>query len=100
MAAERSSRRMTLRQMLIHSEKCSRDIAERLQVNLLLNLTDFRKLSRPVRQHSHYPTYLAVRNALKKLDESAEETLSLTEHLIDMLQNISEQAHRELRKGL
>src|SRR5436305_1605262 len=99
MVVEKSGRRMTLRQMLIHSEKCSRDIADRMQTNLLPHLTDFRKLTRPVRQHSHYPTVLATRNALKRLHEAAEETLSLAKHLIDMLKDISEQANREQRRG-
>ena len=86
---------MTLRQLLTHSEKCSRDLIEHFQATLLTRISDFRDLSRPVRRRSHYPTMLAVQNALKKLQEAGAEALSLAEYLHEHLQEIREHAKRE-----
>ena len=63
---ERPFRRMTLRQLLTHSEKCTRDLIEHFQATLLPRVTDFRDLSRPVRRKSHYPTMVALLNALNR----------------------------------
>src|SRR6266849_10251574 len=54
MMVERSTRRMTLRQLLTHSEKCTRDLIEHFQGTLLPRVNDFRDLNRPIRRKSHY----------------------------------------------
>ena len=95
MPVERPARRMTLRQLLTHSEKCTRDLAEHLQATLLQRVTDFRDLSRPVRRRSHYPTLLALANALKKLQEAGDETNRLVNYLQEQMQDIREHARRE-----
>jgi hypothetical protein len=95
MAVERPARRMTLRQLLTHSEKCARDLLEHVQVTLLSQVSDFRDLSRPVRRRSHYPTMLALGNALKKLLGAGEEAEVLANYLHDQLQEIREHARRE-----
>jgi hypothetical protein len=95
MPVERPARRMTLRQLLTHSEKCTRDLAEHLQATLLQRVTDFRDLSRPVRRRSHYPTLLALANALKKLQEAGDETNRLVNYLHEQMQDIREHARRE-----
>jgi hypothetical protein len=100
MTVEKPSHRMTLREMMIHSEKCSKEIIERIEVFLLPHLTEFRKLCRPVRHTSSYPTFLATRNALKKLHTSAEETREMAERLIELVQDIRKQAARERKKEL
>ena len=100
MALEKSTRRMTLRDMLIHSEKSARDIADRIQVGFLAHLTEFRKLNRPVRQKSGYPTFVAVHNSLKKMNDSAAETGELVQQLLEMLQEIDRLAQRERRRSL
>jgi len=92
---ERPVRRMTLRQLLTHSEKCSRDLIEHCTTALLARLTEFRDLSRPVRRRSHYPTMLAVQNALKKIYTVDEETQAMAEYLQEHLQAIREHATRE-----
>src|SRR6516164_1520560 len=58
MLTEKSTRRMPLRQLLTHSEKCSRDLVEHLRNGLIHVLTEYRELSRPVRRRSSYPTLL------------------------------------------
>lgn len=95
MSDERPLRRMTLRQLLTHSEKCSRDLIEHVTASLLPRVGEFRDLSRPVRRRSHYPTLLAVQNALKKFQQLAEEAQALAEYLHEHLQAIREHAGRE-----
>jgi hypothetical protein len=95
MVVERPARRMTLRQLLTHSEKCARDLLEHIQVTLLSQVSDFRDLSRPVRRRSHYPTMLALGNALKKLLAAGEEAETLANYLHEQMQEIREHARRE-----
>jgi hypothetical protein len=95
MVIERPARRMTLRQLLTHSEKCTRDLVEHFQTTVLTRITDFRDLSRPVRRRSHYPTLMAVMNALKKLQEAGLEVTTMAEYLHEQLQEIREHAKRE-----
>jgi hypothetical protein len=95
MAIERPARRMTLRQQLTHAEKCTRDLIESFQGAFMANIGDLRDLSRPVRRRSHYPTLVAVINALNKLQHSNSETLETLEHLQQQMQEIREHARRE-----
>jgi hypothetical protein len=95
MPVERPARRMTLRQLLTHSEKCSRDLIEHFQGTVLPRVTDFRDLSRPVRRRSHYPTMVALINSLNKLEQASQEAQILAEYLQERLQEIREHARRE-----
>ncbi|MCI0683668.1 MAG: hypothetical protein L0Y71_16300 [Gemmataceae bacterium] len=95
MGAEKPIRRMTLRQLLTHSEKCARDLADLVHTSFLGRVSDFRDLSRPVRRRSHYPTMLAMHNALRKLNESAEQMQALAGFLNEHLDAIRDHANRE-----
>ena len=95
MATDQPVRRMTLRQLLTHSEKCSRDLIEHLQATLMPRLSDYRDLSRPVRRRSHYPTMVAFMNALNKLEQAGQETNTAAEYLFEQLTEIRERARRE-----
>jgi len=95
MALDKPARRMTLRQLLTHSEKCARDLAEHLHTTVLVRNTDCRELSRPVRRRSHYPTIVALVNALHKLQIANQETQVLADYLYDQLQEIRDHARRE-----
>jgi hypothetical protein len=95
MVIERPARRMTLRQLLIHAEKCSRDLFEQINATLLPRVADFRDLSRPIRRKSHYPTLVAVMNSLNKLEQVSSEIQNLVEYLGDQLEEIREHARRE-----
>jgi hypothetical protein len=88
-------RRMTLRELMTHSEKCSRDLTEHYRGTLLVRLSEFRDLSRPIRRRSHYPTLLAIQNALKKLEETNAEAQKMGEYLYEQLAEIREHARRE-----
>jgi hypothetical protein len=95
MGAEKPIRRMTLRQLLTHSEKCARDLADLVHTNFMARVSDFRDLSRPVRRRSHYPTMLAVQNALRKLTESSDQMQGLADFLNEHLDAIRDHANRE-----
>jgi hypothetical protein len=95
MALDKSGRRMTLRQLLTHTEKCARDMIELLQTSVLQQVSDFRDLSRPVRRKSNYPTMVAVQNALKKLLNTTEELQTGGSYLLEQLETIREHAKRE-----
>jgi C4-dicarboxylate-specific signal transduction histidine kinase len=96
MSNDFSVRRMTLRQLLTHTDKCARDLQEQIYASLLTQLSDFRDLSRPVRRRSHYPTMLAMNNALRKLLQANEEAKGLARQLEEYLSEIREHAKREL----
>ena len=95
MTIEKPARRMTLRQLLTHSEKCSRDLTEHLHTTLLAQVSDFRDLSRPVRRRSHYPTLVAMQNALKKLVAARDEAQALANYLYEQMEAIRDHAKRE-----
>jgi hypothetical protein len=95
MKVEKSAKRMTLRELLTHTEKCTRDLIAHFNGNLLPQLAEYRDLNRPVRRRSHYPTVIALHNALQKLEESGEEAIVLSEYLLENLQAIRDSARRE-----
>jgi hypothetical protein len=86
---------MTLRQLLTHSEKIARDLREHLTSVVLPCQVDFRDLTRPVRRRSHYPTLLALHNALQKLREAEAETQVVAEYLLELLGEVREHARRD-----
>src|SRR5438093_12162494 len=95
MVLDQSFRRMTLRQLLTLSEKCSRDLQEQLQGTLAPRVAEFRDLSRPVRRRSHYPTLKSMRNALNRLEDAEKEVTALVEYLLEQLNLIQTQARRD-----
>jgi hypothetical protein len=95
MGSEKPIRRMTLRQLLTFSEKTVRDLIDMVQTHYLSRVADFRDLSRPVRRRSHYPTMLAMQNALRKLMETVSQTQELTKSLSEHLDAIRDHANRE-----
>jgi hypothetical protein len=88
-------RRMTLRQLLTHTEKSTRDLIEHCHSTLLAALNDFRDLSRPIRRRSHYPTFVALLNALHKLQETNKTTQQMADYLQERLKDIREHARRD-----
>ena len=97
---DKPGRRLTLRQLMIHAEKCSRDLIEQYRTNLAVCLAEFREVTRPVRRRGGYPTMLALRNALNKVREVQEEAAKLTAHLDEQLLEIRERAKHEQSKRL
>ena len=95
MLTEKSFRRLPLRELLTDAEKRTRDLAEHMHVTWLARVSDLRELSRPVRRRSHFPTLLALLNALQKLEETHDETLRLMDYLSQELDEIREHSRRE-----
>jgi hypothetical protein len=95
MGGDKAVRRMTLRQLLSHSEKCSRDLIEMLRTGLLSQVCDFRELCRPVRRRSHYPSMIAMQNSLRKLQEASKHTQELAATLKEHLEIVLDHANRE-----
>jgi hypothetical protein len=100
MKLERPSKRMTLRELLIHSEKCTRDLIEQFNGDVLPKINDFRDLNRPVRRRSHYPTLNTMSNSLQQAEQSMEESLTMCDYLVEQLQSIRESARREMMTRL
>jgi hypothetical protein len=95
MITDKSFRRLPLRELLTDAEKRTRDLAEHMHVTWLSRVSDMRELSRPVRRRSHFPTLLALLNALQKLEETHDETLRLMDYLSQELDEIRGLARRE-----
>jgi hypothetical protein len=100
MKLEKPTRRMTLRELITHAEKCARDLAEHFHSNVLPHLSEFRDLNRPVRRRSHYPTLLALQNSLKEVETSGEEAMVLSSYLLEQLQIIADNARKETRNRI
>ena len=88
-------RRLPLRQLLASSDKCARDLFEKVHTHFITRLADCRDLSRPVRRKSHYPTVIALMNGMKNLREAAEQVKQLSDHLKEHLDIIRDHAQRE-----
>jgi hypothetical protein len=96
MRLDKPVRKMTLRELLTYSEKCNRDLVERIQNDILPQVDEYRDLNRPIRRRSHYPTLLALQNALARLEESSAEMQALGESLTEQLEIIRDNARREV----
>jgi energy-coupling factor transporter ATP-binding protein EcfA2 len=95
MISERSFRRLPLRDLLTDAEKRIRDLIEHFTVAWLARAADLRDLSRPIRKRSHYPTLLALQNAVQKTIQTDEETARLIDYLTEELTEILDHARRE-----
>jgi len=95
MALEKSYRRLPLRDLMTDAEKRSRDVAEHINSTWVAQVSDLRDLSRPVRKKSHYPTLLALQNALEKVVQLSSETDEQLEYLERQLTEIRDHARRE-----
>jgi hypothetical protein len=95
MISERSFRRLPLRDLMTDAEKRVRDLVEHFTVTWLARAADLRDLSRPIRKRSHYPTLLALHNAVDKTIQTNEETRQMIGTLLQELTEILDHARRE-----
>jgi hypothetical protein len=95
MPPDKPFRRLTLRELTSHAEKCSHTLIDHLQRAVLAEISDFRDLSRPVRRRTHYPTLFAIQNALHKLLATTAEAQKLADMLHEQMEEIKERAKRE-----
>lgn len=92
-------KRMTLLQLLVHTEKYSHDMREQFRVSFWPALSEFHDMSRPVRKRSHYPTLLAMRNALAAMLQSERDMDQMVANLEGWLQEILEYAQRQRERA-
>ncbi|MFT3881698.1 MAG: hypothetical protein QM703_18795 [Gemmatales bacterium] len=97
MKIEKPTKRMTLREHLTHTEKCTRDLAEHFKESLVPTTAEFRDLSRPVRKRSGFPSRLAIQNMLAKMEQSGTEAMMLTGYVLEELKTIAETTKREIQ---
>ncbi|MCS7160449.1 MAG: hypothetical protein RMJ19_08250 [Gemmatales bacterium] len=90
--------RMTLQELLTQAQKCTRDLAEHFHAGVFNTLADFHEVTRPSRKKSRFPTVQAVKNSLDKFSEAAEETILLSDLLIDFLQETLRRAKLEVER--
>ena len=93
--AEKTLRRLPLRQLLSSSDKATRELAEMVHTHLIPRVVDFRDLTRPIRRKSHYPTMVAFQNGLRRLAEANDQLQTLLSHLQEHLDAIRDHAQRE-----
>jgi hypothetical protein len=95
MALEKTYRRLPLRDLMTDAEKRARDLAEHYGNTWANGVNDLRDLSRPIRRKSHYPTLLALQNAMQKALRLTYESQELLEYLEQQLAEIRDHARRE-----
>jgi C4-dicarboxylate-specific signal transduction histidine kinase len=95
MLPDKTYRRLPLRDLMTDAEKRSRDVAEHVYSTWGAGVTDLRDLSRPLRRKSHYPSLLALQNALQKVLAQTEEANELIAYLERQLNEIRDHAKRE-----
>src|SRR5476651_784168 len=93
--ADKSLRRLPLRQLLASSDKAARELAELVHTHLMPRVVDFRDLTRPVRRKSQYPTMIAFANGLRRMTQANDQLQTLIEVLQEHLDAIREHAQRE-----
>jgi hypothetical protein len=93
--AEKTLRRLPLRQLLSNSDKTNRELAELVHTHLMPRIVDFRDLSRPIRRKSHYPTIVAFMNGLRRLAEAHDQMQAMLAVLQEHLDAIRDHAQRE-----
>jgi hypothetical protein len=92
------TRRMTLLELLVHTEKYCHDLREHFRVSIWPALTEYRDLCRPVRKRSHFPTMIAVQNGLNKLLDTNNDVGQMVGYFEEWLDEILDQARREQRR--
>ncbi|MFO0877311.1 MAG: hypothetical protein U0840_08035 [Gemmataceae bacterium] len=95
MANEKPYRRLPLRDLVTDAEKRSRDLADHYGTTWINAAIDLRDLSRPLRRKSHYPTVMALHNAVLKLSRQTQESEELLQYLERQLSEIRDHARRE-----
>ncbi len=95
MATDKNARRLPLRQLLTHTEKHNRDLAELLHSDLTPKIADLHELSQPVRRRGQYPTVTALGNALGQLGTLGSDFLKRLDEFLEELDAIRDHANRD-----
>ncbi|MCS7166191.1 MAG: hypothetical protein RMI91_01590 [Gemmatales bacterium] len=90
--------RMTLQELLTQAQKYIRDLAEHFHAGVFSSLADFHEVTRPTRKKSRFPSVQTLKNSLDKFSEAAEETILLSDLLLDFLQEALRRAKAEVER--
>lgn len=93
--AEKTLRRLPLRQLLASSDRTTRELAELVHTHVMPRVADFRDLSRPVRRKSQFPTMVAFQNGLRRMLEANDRLQATLAVLQEHLEAIRDHAQRE-----
>lgn len=100
MGLEKPTRRLPLRDLLTDTERRAGTVAEHIGTTWVSRVAELRRLSRPLRHKSHYPTLLTLKNSLHALLELTCETDDLLDSLERQLDEIRHHARQErLERG-
>lgn len=94
MVADRPIERMTLRELLTHAGKLTRDLSELANSPHQKCISDLHELSRPTRRKTQYPSIVSLQNAVHRYAESTRELNAMIATIEEHLQAIWEQANR------
>ena len=92
---EKTPHRMTLRDLLIHTEKMARDVTESVHTQLMPKVTEFRDLARTQRKKSQFPTLHTIDNSMHRVEITVEELRTLMTAVDENATLIAERIKRE-----
>jgi hypothetical protein len=92
---EKIPHRMTLRDLLIHTEKMARDITESVHSQFTPKVTEFRDLTRVTRKKSQFPTLHTIDNAMHRVEVTVEELRALMTAVGANVGQIAERIRKE-----
>ena len=86
---------MTLRDLLTHTEKMTRDVIETVHGQYMPKVTEFRELSRPARKKSQYPTLLGLDHAAQRVEVAVTDLRGLMKSVEENVAAIAERIRKE-----
>jgi len=92
---EKTPHRMTLRDLLIHTEKMTRDVTESVHTQFTPKVTEFRDLSRTLRKKSQFPTLHTIDNSMHRVEMAIEELRTLMVQIDENATLIADRIKRE-----
>lgn len=95
MATHKPPHRMTLLELLVHTEKHGTNLHDTFKSSLWPVLAEYRDLSRPVRKRSSYPTMLTMQNTLNALLTATQEMDQSVQNLTTWMEDILRMAKRQ-----
>lgn len=95
MAIPKPNRRLTLQQLLVHTEKHCKEVHDNFRITVWPSLSEFRDLARPVRKRSNFPTMVALQNSLNHVVTNFKEADEMVKALMEWLEETLELAQRQ-----
>ena len=94
MASNKPPRRMPLHQLLAHTEKHNRDLVEFIHGQLHPRVTELQEMTKTLAAGGEVPPK-ALQSALRHVDETGTQFLTLLDELVEAMDIIHEHANRD-----